>query len=272
MDEITYVTGVGGEPYSLDCRKASSGAALGLHSYEWEHELGMHRMRSAASLARTARLDVSASREALDSLMVALASDVDAMEPGTLEVRGWRQRALAPEADAKSAYVGHGHVEVTFALLDGYWWRERMREFFSQTDVTGMDYPHDHGHDYGFSVGRATVDVGGIGGSPVRVTFFGPCESPHVTVGSNTYQVNASVPAGSRLVVDSFGDAPTVTLYNRYGIAEDRFAEAVRDGGLGGGTYAFEPLPQGRHEVTWGESLSLVLEWHERRAVPPWSR
>lgn len=272
MNRLTYAPGMGGDTLSLDCRVMSSGAAQGLRSYEWDYDLGAHSVIAAANVARSVSLRVDAQKSLADALITTLARDVEYNQTGTLTLDGWHQRAVVPKVSTDEVYRGHVTLVLSVVLLDGYWWREVSKELFAKVSSGGLDYPHDHPHDLGHSSGRSVIHVGGGLPAPTRITFRGPCTNPYVIVAGNRYEVDVSVPSGSMVVLDSMGTRPTAILYDQYGNGIDKFSLAVRDGGQGGGSYAYEPFPAGSHEVTWSGGFGMELAWREREVSPPWTR
>lgn len=272
MHRVTYTTG--GTPrqtVDLDCESLAIGLGGGLRSRGWGYELTARGARSVGLAAREVPLEAVARRAQADELRRAADRDLAAGTPGTITADGWSQRCYIPASETDNAFGGTVWLSMTVLLLDGYWWREVTRELFANASAGGLDHPHDHPHDYGHQSGRATVEVGGIGGCPVRITFRGPATNPYVVVAGNRYEVDESVPSGARLVLDATGERPTVMLVDRVGNAVDVFRKAVRDGGQGGGSYAFEPLPVGAHEVTWSGGFGMELAWRERETEPPWT-
>ena len=83
-----------------------------------------------------------------------------------------------------------------------------------------------------------------------------------------------TVPEGGLLVIDSTkkrsmkGDS--VVLSDRFGNAQDVFSKRVR-GAEGGGSYIYERIPHGTHDVTWDQGWGFSLDLIERSVAIPWT-
>lgn len=273
MLRVEYVSGATGKSYQLDGFNAYIGHGGGLRSHEWTRELLAHEVVDTALVAREVGVGVTATHEAMDELRTALGIDVAARKPGMIVIDGkLRQRCLMVAADEAEPLPQWVRQTFTFAMLDGYWWREVYKEYQVAIAEYITDYPHDHPHDLGYRGGRGIITVGGILPALPRITFRGPCTNPYAIIGGNRYECDISVPTGSNVVIDATKSTPTVMLYDSFGNASNQFASAVRDGGRGGGSYAFEPLQVGAQEVTWSGDFGMQVAWHERETEPPWSR
>lgn len=262
---------------SLDAGALHVGTADALRSWEWSYDLGAHSVANRVRTAREADLTVWATTlAAADLLRDAVELDMAKGEPGRLVVDGeWSQRALFVAADIDSIGRRHAVLAYKVVLLDGAWGREVTRQYVpgsAEASDLWLAYPHPFPHGYGGTCGRdgdvLWVDSPG-GDAPVRVVFYGPAQDPHITVGSNLYQWVGTVPAGARLDIDCRGRQRKVTLTRSDGSVEDGFRGAVRQGGLGGGTYAFQPLSDGPNHVGWGGGYGVDLTWVEQSATPP---
>ena len=163
-------------------------------------------------------------------------------------------------------------TQLTVVLLDGGWRRETTTQHDPRTDAgSGLDYPHDYPHDYGgMSILDTVANTSGMP-QPIRLTIFGPCVNPYVIIGPNRYEVDATIPASSRLEIDGTADARTVIMISDTGLRTNLFAKAVRGTGRGSGTYIFEPLPPGTSTISWAGGFEFDLTAIEERSEPPWT-
>lgn len=269
---LTYIRGTGGDSISLDGPVTYVGHGGGLRSHAWEYDLTAKGLSGVLLSAREVDVAAQTSFEGADAIIEAFSSDMAAGTPGTLVSCGMRQRAYVVASKATGVYVGYCDLTLKVVLLDGFWWREVTRELFAQRGTGGIDYGHDYAFDLAHSSGSTTITVGGFGAVMPRITFKGPCTNPYVIIGSNRYEVDVSVSSGSLLVLDAISERPTATLVDIQGNKSDVFSYAVRDGGQGGGSYAFEPISPGTKMVTWSGEFSMQIAWRERGMEPPWSR
>jgi hypothetical protein len=200
-------------------------------------------------------------------------ADVGSKLPGTIIVDDeWRMRCYIVGWKISGVYYSWVEYDLTIALVDSYWWRRKQRHFVSGLTEDGLDYPHDYEHDFSFSVGEGQIQVDSLIGALPLVRFYGPCTNPYIMLAGNRYEVDVTVPSGSTVTIDATTAKPTVMLTDVYGNAQSVFAYAVRDGGLNGGSYAFQPLPSGTLQVTWSGAFAFDVEWVEKDTEPPWQR
>lgn len=271
MISMSYTSGRDGEVVDLGTPK-SFGDPSGLRGRAWSYEL---KHRSAANLryaAKEASFSYIGMYPNADELRGIADADIASEKPGTLEIDGWCQTAYIV-SHTPAAYQ-HGTLVSSLGtlLLDGFWWRERSRHFVTGLAEGGLDHDYDHDYDLSYSSGSGSVEVSTRLGARPRITFYGPCTNPYVTIGANRYEVDSQVLSGSKLVLDATGSAPTAKLVDNQGNETSVFSKAVRTGGQGGGSYAFEPLPYGTLDVSWSGSFAFEVAWRELETEPPWSR
>ena len=158
-------------------------------------------------------------------------------------------------------------------LADGVWRRGTTEHHDPRADKAGgdFDYPYDYPHDYaGMSILDTVTNATGMP-QPVKLTIFGPCVNPYIIIGTNRYEVDATIPAGSRLEIDAASDSRTVTMISDTGLRTNLFAKAVRGTGRGSGIYVFEPLPPGTSSISWAGGFEFDLTAIEERSEPPWT-
>ena len=73
------------------------------------------------------------------------------------------------------------------------------------------------------------------------------------------------------LLVDTLHE-PVVELVTADGIRTDDFDAAQRGGGLGSGTYAFEPIAPGSQLVSWDDSFGFDLTAYQLESEIPWQQ
>jgi len=250
MRSLSYVCASTGETIPLEGPDIWAQTAEGLRGREWSYTLGYRSLTGVSRTAREAELDLTYVRcpEKVDSTRRLFDADVAAGTPGTFDADGWTTRAYVVKAEPQTITSTMVETQLTVVLLDGVWRRETTTHHDPRTDAgSGLDYPHDYPHDYGgMSILDTVANTSGMP-QPIRLTIFGPCVNPYVIIGPNRYEVDATIPAGSRLEIDGTADARTVIMISDTGLRTNLFAKAVRGTGRGSGTYIFEPLPP-RHE------------------------
>ena len=211
---------------------------------------------------------------ALDLLRRLADADMAAGTPGTLVADGeWETRAWIAKSEPQSITPTMVETQLTIVLADGVWRRGTTEHHDPRADKAGgdLDYPYDYPHDYaGMSILDTVANATGMP-QPVKLTIFGPCVNPYIIIGTNRYEVDATIPAGSRLEIDAASDSRTVTMISDTGLRTNLFGKAVRGTGRGSGTYIFEPLPPGTSTISWAGGFKFDLTAIEERSEPPWT-
>ncbi len=269
MISLEYSPGLGGSAFDLGRPKAI-GDPSGLRTSMWSYDLGYRTARKLRSPAREVELSFFGSFANADVLRQTADADIASGKPGTITLDGWSQRAYI--VGRTPATYQHGEVisKLRALLLDGFWWRDRTQHYVIGLGTNGLDHEYDHEYDLSHSTGSSQLTVATRLGARPRITFHGPVTNPYIIVGGNRYEVDVQVLSGHRCVIDAMGSTPTVMLYDPYGAGQSVFSDAVRDGGLGGGSYAFEPIPYGTHEVSWSGAFAFDIDWRELDTEPPW--
>ena len=273
MHRVYYHPGLGGDPICLEGDGAFVGYGGELRSHKWSRNVTGRSVRGMTLGVREVDFDVVAFDAEADALRRACDADVASEKPGTIVVDGeWRMRCYVVESSTGEAYRDHVSLKLKAVLVDPYWWRENNYSFVIGLNENGMDFPFDFPFDFSFSSGSGSVEVESSLGAKPKLTFYGPCTNPYVIIGDNRYEVDYNVVTGCKVVIDATGDTPTVMHYDQYGNGYSVFPYAVRDGGEGGGSYAFERVKAGSSAVTWSGAFAWSLELRELETEPPWDR
>lgn len=269
---LTYV-GSTGETVSLDGELAYVGTGLGIRGREWEYSLGRRGISGQHRPAREASLGVDwVDLTEADRARAVFDRDVASGSPGTLVSGEWSQRAYVVAQDPADRHCGWLAADLTVLLLDGAWSTPHATSFepASLSIDYGKAYDNAYPYDYGPPAPARSVEVPGTVPSPFRLVIWGRAVQPSVTVGGNAYSFDVSVPAGGYLLVDTLHD-PVVELVTADGIRADAFDSARRGGGLGSGTYAFEPVAPGPQLVSWDDSFGFDLTTYQLEGEIPWA-
>lgn len=270
--QLSYV-GSTGETVDLDCVTLSTGPFLALRGHEWDYSLGRRGISSQWRPARTARLSAHVRDLAeADRMRGIFDRDVADGAPGTLVSGEWSQRAYVVAASPSARYVTWADLTLTVLLLDGAWSMPHATSFgpSSLASDYGKAYTYGYPYDYGPPAPARSVEVPGTVPGPFRLVIWGRAVQPSVTIGGNVYAFDISVPAGGYLLVDTLHD-PVVELVTADGIRTDAFSSAQRGGGIGSGTYAFEPIAPGTQLVSWDDSFGFDLTTYQLEGEIPWA-
>lgn len=268
---LTY-TGATGEAVELDGPLTYVGTGLGIRGRAWTYSLGRRGISGQYRAAREASLSAHFSDlvEA-DRSRGVFDRDVANGTPGTLSSGGWSQRAYIVAQEPSDRYRGWMNAGLTVLLLDGSWSTPHASSFepASLASDYGKAYDYGYPYDYGPPAPARSVKVPGTVPGPFRLVIWGRAVQPSITIGGNVYAFDVTVPAGGYLLVDTLHD-PVVKLVTADGIRTDAFSAAQRGGGLGSGTYAFQPIAPGTQLVSWDDSFGFDLTTYELEGEIPW--
>ena len=270
--QLTY-TGSTGEVIDMDCRGFATNRFLGIRGREWTYSLGRRGISGQYRAAREATLTVDFTDLAeCDRARGIFDRDVASGTPGTLSSGGWSQRAYIVKSEPSDRYHGWVRADITVLLLDGAWSMPHTAGFepSSLASDYGKAYDYGYPYDYGPPAPARSVEVPGTVPGPFRLVIWGRAVQPSITIGGNVYSFDISVPAGGYLLVDTLHE-PVVELVTADGIRTDAFDSARRGGGLGSGTYAFEPIAPGSHLVSWDDSFGFDLTTYQLEGEIPWA-
>lgn len=275
MQSLEYVCAATGERIGFEGPLYGE-TLTGLRARVWDYSLASRGMTGITRKAREATVTVKIhdSPATLDLLRRLADADMASGNSGTLVADGeWEAKAWIAKSEPQAITPTMVETQLTIVLADGVWRRGTTEHHDPRTDKAGgdLDYPHDYPHDYaGMSI-PGTVTNATVTPQPLKLTIFGPCVNPYIIIGTNRYEVDATIPAGSRLEIDAASDSRTVTMISDTGLRTNLFAKAVRGAGRGSGTYVFEPLPPGTSSISWAGGFEFDLTAIEERNEPPWT-
>lgn len=261
----------GVRPVSLEGPDLWAQTATGIRAIGYSYSLAS-RLTGVTRTSRELKLSVRSFKPALfDGLSQWFEASMDAGRPMMLTVDGaWTAMVYVPKTETQSVTPVMADQDWTIVLLDGVWTRVCEPVEFNPVleDSTGLDLPTDMPYDLAASSMARSVNV--VSQTPVdfRMTIYGPVASPHITIGSNRYELTGSIPARGYAAIDS--QNRTITLTDQNGDTSNIFDRGVRGDGRGGGSYIFEPIPAGRQEVLWPSSFGFTLRLVEHRSDPTW--
>ena len=198
--------------------------------------------------------------ERLDALMGITARDVGADVPGRLYVGDWFIPVFLIGLEKK--YFNDDEVfDCTgrFITDSPRWMREREFQFRLREDVRGLDYPHDHPHDYSPSLFSGAV----LNSSPlpcaVRIRIEGPAQDWHVRIADNVYSCSKRLEAGEVILIDGY--AEEIWFTDALGNASNAFDTWAGVFKEGSGSFVFERVPSGQSPISWDgcDALSITL-------------
>ena len=149
--------------------------------------------------------------------------------------------------------------KINIMIPSGFWMREETREFSAVTPTpTGyLDYPYNYEYDYTPTESTAVIwETESPFASDFVMSIYGPCVNPRVTINGYPYVVNASIPNGETLVIDSKKHTVMMGDTNLFDSRGKEYS-------------VFEKIPAGALDVAWdGFDFSITLL--EERSEPKW--
>lgn len=271
MQSLEYVCAATGERIGFEGPLYGE-TLTGLRGRVWDYSIGARGLIGITRKTRETNVTVRIhdSPATLDLLRRLADADMATGTPGTLVTDGeWETRAWIAKSEPQTITPTMVETQLTIVLADGVWRRGTTEHHDPRTDKAGgdLDYPHDYA---GMSILGTVTNATGMP-QPVKLTIFGPCVNPYIIIGTNRYEVDATIPAGSRLEIDAASDSRTVTMISDTGLRTNLFGKAVRGAGRGSGTYVFEPLPPGTSSISWAGGFKFDLTAIEERSEPPWT-
>lgn len=244
-----------------------------LRDWEWDYDTAGGAASGFRRGPRDFTVDVfmrGGSAAERDRACDVLDRDVREGTPGVLSAGGSSMRCYAV-AFSKDRWWHDGsrmRAEITFHADEPVWVRERtvsVPRDSGQRIGSGLDFPIAYPYDYSREDRASRIESPFPSPCRFRMTVYGPAENPYVIIAGNRHQVNASVPDGGLLIIDSA--AGTITLRGRSGDESSVFASGVR----APGARVFAPLPGGASSLSWPGDFGFDVTFIEERSEPAWT-
>ena len=243
------------------------------HSWEWEESAG--EIMGLRLSARTLSLPMGMFGGSLDererSFRI-LEADVVAGELGTLSFHGYDLTCMPVSTALDMWWFDDGIEEraVTLVAPRPFWSRDVLTPFPIAERGSSEEWlclPCDLPIDLGAPAPARVIDVDTVGPAEWRWVVHGPATNPYVTIAGNRYEVDATVPDGSTLVLDTRDR--TVMIVAPDGSAVNAFSSRKR-GIEGSGSYAMARIPRGTHQVFSSGAFAFDVVVHDERTEPAW--
>lgn len=187
--------------------------------------------------------------------------DVRNLSPGRIMFGEWYCECYiiesATQPDEKHDLWTENTIEIY--VPSGFWMREETREFSAVTPTpTGfLKYLFDYPYDYTPPMTAESIwETESPFPSDFIMSINGPCINPRVTINGYPYVVNANIPNGETLVIDSRKHTVMMGDTNLFDARGKKYS-------------VFEKIPSGALEIAWdGFDFSLTLM--EERSEPKW--
>lgn len=203
------------------------------------------------------------SNEARKRLYEVPAKDVDKMVPGRLYVNDWYLSCYITASSQQYSVGTKSLYSVHISPQDPYWrfdYTSTIRN--EQKPQEFLDFPYGFEFDYGYSASISKVRNSGIFDADVLIRMYGPIEDPSIVIAGNKYEVGVDLPAGSRVEIDTMNR--TIRTYSSTGVVENAFKDAKGEYTDGSGSYIFQRVAPGTHDVIWSGEFNVDVVLTER--------
>lgn len=200
-------------------------------------------------------------KAALNVLHDEFENDLRKLQPGRIIWGEWHCDCYITSSQTQPYEDGQYITENTVDIFvpSGFWQREETRSFIASSPApTGfLEFPFDIEYDYTPpSASNATWETDSPFPADFTMKIKGPCVNPRVTVNGYPYIVNAAIPAGATLVIDS--------QYKTVMMGEINLFDA-----RGKERSVFAKIPSGGLNIGWG-GFDFDLTLYEERSEPRW--
>ena len=253
------------------------GTGGGLRTLDWTYETGVRSIRGQSKPVREVSVSVTfASYDDADIFVDKCNTDVAVGSPGRIvTANGWYARAYITDMSFDTITPSCIICSATVVLLDGGTWYRDTANVLSKTNSASaydyLDYPHGYDYDYlGTTVSDdITVESSSTDSVDIKIIIQGPAVNPYVIIDNNRYEIDDTIASGWNITIDT--RAKTIIKTSDSGIVTNIFALGVRGDGAGSGTYIFERVKVGKHNVTWSSSGNIEITVYDERCIAPWS-
>lgn len=190
------------------------------------------------------------------------------MKPGTLYVGDWYLRCYISQGEMSDWEMDYGCIdcECTLVMDKAVWIRQQNHSFYIQDESdqgNDLDFPFDFPFDFSYAPGGESITNSHYGSADFRMTIYGPCVSPRVTIGTHPYQIYTEVEENEYLVINS--REHTVYRVRNDGSRVNEFNNRQKYPAPS----VFDKIPTGKQTVAYtgfSFDLTLLLE----RSEPEW--
>lgn len=204
----------------------------------------------------------------INAMMDIISYDVDAGTPGRLYCGDQYCEGYVFENEHGTDYNNSKRAELKlkFVAENGNWIHEEKKSFAKVTnelyETEGLDYPHDYPFDYSNNLVNQKIVNDNYAASDFEMVIYGSCDNPAISIGTHTYEVNASLIVGEYIVINSL----TRKIYKVKNNGEQVNLFYLR----GRDFYIFEKIPAGIMSVAWNGSFGFDIKLMSERSEPKW--
>lgn len=162
--------------------------------------------------------------------------------------------------------AGNGvSVELTVMAEKPLWIKEELLSYgtFTAGSATGFILPTAIPFGFTSNTGIRQLIVDHHSSVLAEISLFGPSVNPSFSIGEQIYQVNGTLLAGERFVINQL-DKTVIKVTNS--------GEVINCFNLRSKTYSvFEPIPAGENILTYSGEFAISINLFYERGEPQWS-
>lgn len=162
--------------------------------------------------------------------------------------------------------AGNGvSVELTVMAEKPLWIKEELLSYgtFTAGSATGFILPTAIPFGFTSNTGIRQLIVDHHSSVLAEISLFGPFVNPSFSIGEQIYQVNGTLLAGERFVINQL-DKTVIKVTNS--------GEVINCFNLRSKTYSvFEPIPAGENILTYSGEFAISINLFYERGEPQWS-
>lgn len=162
--------------------------------------------------------------------------------------------------------AGNGvSVELTVMAEKPLWIKEELLSYgtFTAGSTTGFILPTAIPFGFTSNTGIRQLIVDHHSSVLAEISLFGPFVNPSFSIGEQIYQVNGTLLAGERFVINQL-DKTVIKVTNS--------GEVINCFNLRSKTYSvFEPIPAGENILTYSGEFAISINLFYERGEPQWS-
>lgn len=278
MIEVKYVCS-NGQEYNLigDKLRPTSGY---FHKYKWKQKAtdtgmgdsvyGFSKESITYDITLTVRGSLEERKRQLDDLANAWEYDIVNVKPGRIYFGKYYIEGYILEMSNEVSSTWNNWTDCKVAIYCPYpfWSEESKKDFFPDGMDHGeeydfLDYPHGYNYDYSRQkAGSQHWYIDHYRSNNFKMTIYGPCANPRITINDHVYQVYDTLEKGEYIVIDS--RTKTITKHLSNGTTQNIFAKREKESSV------LEPIPSGDLLINWSGAFGFEITVHKERSVPRW--
>ena len=239
-----------------------------LHDYEWDYSINNKKVTSFDNPTKKITLTVFACgenrKEIANNFFEVINKDVLEEESGYLSVGDYRLYGYFVEK-SNNRYSSDKVIKMNVKFIATNRWIKYTKYSFYPDDgelSEDLDYPYDFPHDYTRNRNQKRVINDGYMPCDFEFVFYGPQETPTVTINNHDYQVYTTLEQGEYLVINSLDKKIYKMLAD--GTRENVFNRRNKD------SYIFEKIAVGKATITRDTDAKMDITLIEQRSEPKW--